>query len=72
MPASRHARAARKTDDESLKTRAPSLDDAANRIAAPSAAILPDAAKRGAYDDAYGRYRRLFESLKPMFNSARS
>ena len=25
---------------------------------------------RGVYDDAYGRYRRLFESLKPMFAEA--
>jgi xylulokinase len=49
-----------------------SLDEAANRIATPSALIAPDTAKRTAYDDAYGRYRRLFESLKPMFNSARS
>jgi xylulokinase len=49
---------------------APSLDDAANRIAPASAAIAPDGHTRAAYDDAYGRYRRLFDSLKPMFNAA--
>ena len=50
----------------------PSLDEAASRIAAPSATIAPDTAKRAAYDDAYGRYRRLFDALKPMFKSSTS
>jgi xylulokinase len=49
---------------------APSLDEAAGRIAAPLATVEPDNAKRAVYDDAHGRYCRLFESLKPMFNSA--
>ena len=45
------------------------LDEAADRIAPPDATIAPDAANRAAYDDAYGRYRRLFESLKPLFSA---
>ena len=48
---------------------APSLDEAADRIAAPSATVAPIAANRAPYDEAYGRYRRLFESLKPMFDA---
>ena len=32
--------------------------------------IEPDAAVRPAYDDAYGAYRRLFDSLRPMFEHA--
>src|SRR5262249_37246945 len=47
-----------------------SLDDAASCIAAPSATIAPDPAERGAYDEAYERYRRLFRSLKPLFTAA--
>ncbi len=45
-----------------------SLDEAADRIAPPEATIDPDRSRRAAYDDAYGRYRRLFQSLKPMFS----
>jgi xylulokinase len=45
------------------------LDEAAGRIAPPTTVIAPDPASRQAYDDAYGRYRRLFDSLKPLFTS---
>ena len=34
------------------------------------APILPIASNRGAYQDAYARYRRLFDSLRPMFDRA--
>jgi xylulokinase len=43
------------------------LDSAADRLAPATAEIAPVAAHRGAYDEAYGRYRRLFAALKPMF-----
>jgi xylulokinase len=49
---------------------APSLDAAAGCIAPPSATIEPNSAHRPAYDEAYGRYRRLFESLEPMFGAS--
>ncbi len=44
-------------------------DVAAGAVAAGAVAdvIEPQAAKRDAYDEMYGRYRLLFESLKPMF-----
>jgi xylulokinase len=32
--------------------------------------VEPDAAARAAYDDAHGAYRRLFDSLRPMFEHA--
>ena len=32
--------------------------------------VEPDPAARAAYDDAYGAYRRLFNSLRPMFEHA--
>jgi xylulokinase len=34
------------------------------------APILPIASNRGAYQEGYARYRRLFESLRPMFDRA--
>jgi xylulokinase len=40
---------------------------AASRVGAVAEVMEPNPARRGAYDEAYGRYRRLFESLKPMF-----
>ncbi len=49
-----------------------SLDEAAGRIAPPTTVIAPDPANRQAYDDAYGRYRQLFDSLKPLFTSVAS
>jgi hypothetical protein len=44
-------------------------DVAAGAAAAGAVAdvIEPQAAFHGIYDDMYGRYRRLFDSLKPMF-----
>jgi xylulokinase len=44
-----------------------SLSDAAAAVGAVAETIEPIAANRTAYDDAYQRYRRLFESLKPLF-----
>ena len=44
------------------------LDAAASRIAPPDTVVAPNPANRQAYDDAYGRYRRLFQSLKPLFS----
>ncbi len=43
------------------------LDQAAAAIAPETRRIEPNASARAAYDDAYGRYRRLFESLRPMY-----
>jgi xylulokinase len=43
------------------------LAEAAGAVSAIADTIAPDRAKRAAYDDAYARYRRLFESLKPMY-----
>jgi xylulokinase len=46
---------------------AASLDEAAAAIAPATSLVEPDSGTRTAYDEAYGRYRRLFDSLKPMF-----
>ena len=43
------------------------LDEAAARIAPPATTIAPNPANKAVYDEAYGRYRRLFQSLKPLF-----
>jgi len=43
------------------------LAAAASTIGAIAETIEPDRANRAAYDDAYARYRRLFDSLKPMY-----
>jgi xylulokinase len=45
----------------------PSLGQAAAAIAPETRRIEPNARARAVYDDAYGRYRRLFESLRPMY-----
>lgn len=45
------------------------LDEAAARIPAPDQVVAPNPANRQAYDDAYGRYRHLFQSLKPLFTA---
>ena len=46
----------------------PDLLEAARRVATEATVIEPDAARRAAYDDAYGAYRKLFDSLRPMFD----
>jgi len=48
----------------------PHIGAAARQIAQTVACLEPDAARHARYDAAYGRYRRLFESLKPMFGAA--
>lgn len=45
----------------------PDITAAAAQVAKAAETIEPDVALRGVYDDAYGRYRQLFASLKPMF-----
>ncbi len=42
------------------------LPSAARLVREPVAPLAPVAANRNAYDEAYGKYRRLFASLKPM------
>jgi len=44
-----------------------SLEQAAELVREPAAALQPAITARGAYADAYSKYRQLFESLKPMF-----
>ncbi|MGH6920386.1 MAG: xylulokinase, partial [Geminicoccaceae bacterium] len=46
----------------------PDLLEAARRVATEATIIEPDGARRRAYDDAYGTYRKLFDSLRPMFD----
>ncbi len=41
---------------------------ACGRLALPLKTVIPIAANRSAYQDAYGRYRELFEALAPTFN----
>jgi xylulokinase len=43
------------------------LRSAAGLVQEPVAPLAPAPANRDAYEDAYGRYRRLFDSLMPMF-----
>jgi xylulokinase len=50
--------------------RLPDLAAAARLVGGVAQAFEPDAAKRQVYEEAYGRYRRLFEALKPMFAEA--
>ena len=47
--------------------RIPNLAAAASSVSAIAETIEPDKKNRAAYDDAYGRYRRLFQSLKPLY-----
>jgi xylulokinase len=42
---------------------------AARRAGAVAATIEPDPSRRAVYDEAYGRYQRLFASLRPMFET---
>jgi xylulokinase len=46
-----------------------SLGEAAAGIARPADTVEPDAHARESLDHAYGQYRRLFESLRPMFGA---
>jgi xylulokinase len=46
----------------------PDLLAAARRVASEAAITEPDAARGRPYDDAYGAYRDLFDSLRPMFD----
>jgi xylulokinase len=46
---------------------APDPASAAARAVMERDEVEPDPRRRGAYDDAYGGYRALFESLRPMF-----
>jgi xylulokinase len=46
----------------------PDLITAARRVATEATIVEPDAERREAYDDAYGAYRKLFDSLRPMFD----
>jgi xylulokinase len=46
----------------------PDLLEAARRAATEATIIEPDAARKSAYDDAYGAYRKLFDSLRPIFD----
>ena len=43
------------------------LDEAVGSLSARHTQIEPDPRQAGAYDEAYGSYRRLFQSLKPLF-----
>ena len=43
------------------------IPSCAARIGGDVETVEPDPAARAAYDDAYGAYRRLFDSLRPMF-----
>ena len=45
----------------------PSLDSAADKLAPRTVEIEPVSGHRGAYEEAYQRYRRLFTALKPVF-----
>jgi xylulokinase len=47
--------------------RQPSLLSAAELVAGEARTIAPDPAAKAACDQAYATYRRLFESLRPMF-----
>ena len=46
------------------------LLDCAASVGTIAETVEPDPARKGAYDDAYGAYRRLFDSLGPMFAGA--
>jgi len=46
------------------------LADCAGLVSARGETITPDAGRRAAYDDAHGAYRRLFDSLRPMYECA--
>lgn len=45
----------------------PDLAAAAARVGEIDRMVAPDPAAKGAYDEAYGRYRELFECLRPLY-----
>ena len=46
------------------------LDDAVDRLTVLDPAVFePEPGTRAAYDDAYGRYRRLFDAIEPEFDA---
>ena len=47
----------------------PGLPEAARQVGGDATIFYPNSARRGAYDDAYAAYRKLFESLRPMFET---
>lgn len=47
----------------------PDLAACARLLGGGGATIAPDPGTRGAYDAAYGAYRRLFDSLRPLFEA---
>jgi sugar (pentulose or hexulose) kinase len=50
----------------------PDILSCAALVGGEAETVEPDPAARAAYDDAYGAYRRLFDSLQPMFEHAAS
>lgn len=46
-----------------------SIQEAANALPKPKTVVTPNPAARQVYEDAYGRYRRLFDALEPMFTA---
>jgi xylulokinase len=44
----------------------PDVRTACARLALPLRRVEPDWANRGTYDDAYARYRRLFDAVEPL------
>jgi xylulokinase len=48
----------------------PGLLEAARQVAGAASVVEPDPAEKRAYDDAYAAYRKLFDSLRPMFETA--
>jgi len=46
------------------------LADCAGAVSARAETVAPAADRRAAYDDAYHAYRRLFDSLRPMYEAA--
>jgi hypothetical protein len=47
------------------------LRRAAEMVREPAAVLTPLDTNRGAYGDAYVRYRQLFDALRPMFEPPR-
>lgn len=48
---------------------AASIQEAAAALPKPKTVVMPNPAARGVYAEAYGRYRRLFDTLEPMFTA---